>query len=136
MSGACMMDESDGTGDGEWGNGILWMGNPVIGWKDTCPPAEVAVKDAGGEDCTSEMTGADAGMPPKPGMPQVRSSASEYGSGAGDDDPGRPSRAETRRSWAETRSDRSPTWRCNPWMAVRIRLSGSDEAGCGGGRRD
>ena len=41
-----MMDESDGTGDGEWGNGILWMGNPVIGWKDTCPPAEVAVRDA------------------------------------------------------------------------------------------
>ena len=104
-----MMDESDGTGDGEWGNGILWMGNPVTG-----PSADVAVRDAGGEDCTSEMTGDDAGMPPKPGIPQVRSSASEYSSGAGDDDPGRPSRAETRRSWAETRSDRSPTWRCSP----------------------
>jgi len=86
MSGAFMMDETDGTGDGVWGNGILWMGNPVIGWTEPGPPAEVAVKDAGGEDCTSEMTGDDAGMPPKPGMPQVRSSASEYGSGAGDDD--------------------------------------------------
>lgn len=69
-----MMEDSEGTGDGDAGKGIWVMGTPVEGG-----------------NVGSEMVGSDAGragMPPYPGSP--------YRKGC-DEDPGRPSSAVTRR---------------------------------------
>ena len=84
-----MIDENVGSGEGECGKGMLWIGSPVDGGcgveaSDKCvvesvagcddeEPAAVAA-DAGreGVGMISEMTGpkaGSAGMPPYPGMP-------------------------------------------------------------------
>jgi hypothetical protein len=71
-----MMEEKDGTGDGECGNEIWVMGTPMDGGSgggSTTPEVGIAAPEAGGAawgggaDDTSEMTGVDAGsagMPP------------------------------------------------------------------------
>ena len=73
---ACMMDEKDGMGDGEWGNTIWVMGTPVVGggcWEDTAPETWTDGLDAGkvgragGAESSSEITRTEAGragMPP------------------------------------------------------------------------
>jgi len=84
-----MIDEIVGSGEGECGKGMLWIGSPVdvgcgvepmdesaaesaTGCDDEEPAAIAA--DAGGEGVgmISEMTGSEAGsagMPPYPSMP-------------------------------------------------------------------
>lgn len=75
-SGACMMDEKDGTGEGEWGK-LMWvMVTPMEGSPGCVELVADASSDGAGagmegaigeaED-TSEMIGLDAGscgMPP------------------------------------------------------------------------
>jgi hypothetical protein len=42
MIGSFMMDEREGSGDGECGNGMDWIGNPVRGgWVDPTPASTV-----------------------------------------------------------------------------------------------
>lgn len=75
-NGACMMEENDGTGEGEWGK-LMWvMGTPMDGcpgWVDMAMDASNGGADAcmegiiGGAVETSEMIGPEAGscgMPP------------------------------------------------------------------------
>jgi hypothetical protein len=80
-----MIDENVGTGDGECGKGMLWIGSPVdggdgvkpedestAGWDKEVPAAVGAAAEREGVDMISEMTGPEAGsagMPPYPGMP-------------------------------------------------------------------
>jgi hypothetical protein len=75
---ACMIDEKEGTGDGEWGK-LMWvMGTPIHGspgWVDTAMYAGTGSDRAdagregsiGGAEDSSKMTGPVAscwGMPP------------------------------------------------------------------------
>ena len=74
--GTCMIDEKDGTRDGECGKLTWVMGTPIdggLGWVDTGMEAGMARTDAGWEDISggaeesSEMTGpvvGSCGMPP------------------------------------------------------------------------
>jgi hypothetical protein len=52
MIGPFMMEDMDGTGDGECGNGMQWMGNPVAGLE------AAALEDVPAG--ISEMTGPEA----------------------------------------------------------------------------
>lgn len=66
------MDAIDGSGDGECGNGMDWIGSPVTGGCDVvAPEAAVAAPRDGDADAAdvgvgriSEMTGPVDGMPP------------------------------------------------------------------------
>jgi hypothetical protein len=80
-----MMDENVGTGDGECGKGMLWIGSPVVGgggveptdesttgYDDDAPAVVGAVAGREGVGRISDMIGPEAGsarMPPYPGMP-------------------------------------------------------------------
>jgi hypothetical protein len=80
-----MIDENVGTGDGECGKEMLWIGSPVggrdggtpedestAGWDEEVPAAVGADAENEGVGMISEMTGPEAGsagMPPYPGMP-------------------------------------------------------------------
>jgi hypothetical protein len=64
-----MMEEKDGTGDGECGNGIWWKSRPVLGGALVAGTLEepavteepaVIVDEATGDGSTSEMVGPDA----------------------------------------------------------------------------
>jgi hypothetical protein len=102
-----MMDENDGTGDGEWGKEIcvIGVGRDAIadevgmakegcaGWEGGS--SEITRPEAG----SSKITGPEAGSGAKPGRPRD-------GSGGAD--------MAERLSMTATRWDRSPTWRCRP----------------------
>lgn len=84
--GACMMDDSDGTGEGECGNEIWVMGMPLEGWLEGLAAAEEAGADAGADGATggaediSEMIGVDAGSggrPPYPGRPYCKNGCAD-----------------------------------------------------------
>ena len=133
------MEDNNGTGDGDDGNGIDWIGSPV---GDGCEVMPVAVGtgsgavDPGsdGEGRISETTGSDAGKPPYPGMPYCRSGVVEYDRRGGVEGPGRLSTVAKRR-------DISAICRCMPWnmspicrcMAAKAARESSRVGGVGGG---
>ena len=107
-----MMDDSEGTGDGEWGKLICVIGT----WPDgsACGGQVVAVAAVEGADSVAAGAGAvdeapgaivggSCGRPPNPGKPRVGCCV-RFPDGTP--------------SMAETRSARSPIWRCMPRMAV------------------
>jgi hypothetical protein len=81
-----MMSANIGSGDGECGNWMLWIGSPVVGGGGVAPTEESAAGCNGEDEPTgiaanagregvgmiSEITGPEAGsagIPPYPGMP-------------------------------------------------------------------
>jgi hypothetical protein len=111
MSGMFMIEDSDGTSDGEWGK-LMWVidtgnvgGTSVIGVVVEGGIDRVGtgrVRSTGWEGGNSEMTGPEAGscgMPPYPGR---------LSDGNGGAEPG------GRLSTVATRVARSPIWRWSP----------------------
>ena len=133
-----MMDDSEGTGDGECGKLICMIGTwPVVsaygGHVVTGATVEGAVSVAAGAgvvDVASGATGGgNSGRPPNPGKPRVGCSV-EFPDGTP--------------SMAKTRSARSAIWRCMPRMAVvsassalvvSVGSGGEGDQGGGGGQR-